>query len=353
MAKNNAKLIDLSTLVQAGIDPKTGLPLKYSKNKDDLYPNMRKLFRVKDETEAVNRYVWENTHLSLTSSEVERFEYYNFSLAFFRLEGVFYLMPYALEGGLDFYARENTIHPVPYADDNSEGTKRQKELLSKVKLAVIKDIDSALLADKDKSAVIIRDYTPQFNIQKGIPRATLQDSIIDFESQLIPFMQTAIINSTGVQGVKANDSDEASNILEASNSVRKAALEGNPWIPILQKMDRSALTNSGSFMAENYLMAIQGIDNLRQSFYGIANKGLYTKSQHTNTEENQMDQQRTYPLLDGLKLRQHACDLINAIWNIGISVKINDEVTSPIIGEGMKGGSQNEPTSQEQSEDLS
>lgn len=349
--KNNAKLVDVNLLISAGVNPKTGLPEKYA-NDSDLYINMRRLFRVKDEQSFVNRIEWENTHLNIESTMIERFLYYRWDLAFFPLDDKFYLMPFALDGGLDFYARENSVHPIPFADDNSENTKRQKALLSTIKLSVVKSVEEAKTADKKTSCVIIRDYTPQFNIQKALPRATLQDAIIGFESSLIPYMRTAIINSTGVQGVQVADSDEATNVLEASNAVNKAALEGKPWVPLLRKLQLSSL-NGISFQASDYLMALQGIDNLRESFLGTADKGLYTKSEHTNDSENEMDEPSSSPLLDSLNQRKHACEIINAIWNLGINVKLKEEENSPKVGEGIKEGTQNVKNKTDKSEDLS
>lgn len=352
MAKNNnAKLVDVNLLISAGINPKTGLPYKFGK-KSELYNNIKKLIRIKDEQSAVNRYGWDGTHLSISSPMLERFLFYRFALAFFPLEGRFYAMPYDLEGGLDFYGRENDVHPIPFAEDNSPAIQRQRELLSTVKLHVIKDVDDPIL-DPDRSCVIIRDYTPQLNIQNGLPRATLQDGIIDFEAALIPYMRTAIMNSVGVQGVQVADSDEANDIIEASNSVDEAALRGNPWIPVLKKLELNSL-NGISFNASNYLMAMQGIDNLRESFYGLSNKGLYTKAEHTNDSENEMDSPTSSPLIDGLKQRQRACDIINKIWGLGISVKINEGIdNSPMVGEGIKEGQENEPSKADKSEDIS
>ena len=54
---NNARLSNPSTLIQAGIDPKTGLPYKGgSEDKCFLKDNIRKLLRVLDEQNAINRY---------------------------------------------------------------------------------------------------------------------------------------------------------------------------------------------------------------------------------------------------------------------------------------------------------
>ena len=61
MVKNNAKITDVNTLIQAGFNPKTGLPSKVdSEDKCLLKENIRKTLRVLDEQNAINRYTWYN-----------------------------------------------------------------------------------------------------------------------------------------------------------------------------------------------------------------------------------------------------------------------------------------------------
>lgn len=55
---NNAGMFDLQTLIQAGIDPKTGLPIKAVNGKDGHYKaGVKALLRIMDSADAVNRYV--------------------------------------------------------------------------------------------------------------------------------------------------------------------------------------------------------------------------------------------------------------------------------------------------------
>lgn len=49
-------LPDIATLFQAGIDPKTGLPLKFGNSKCTLKEDLKKFLRLVDEQDAVNRY---------------------------------------------------------------------------------------------------------------------------------------------------------------------------------------------------------------------------------------------------------------------------------------------------------
>ena len=78
---NNAKLPDLLTLLQAGINPKTGLPLALGDNK--FKKDMKALLRVIDEQDAVNRYTWYNLPCDISSEELERLLYYKGQLCFF------------------------------------------------------------------------------------------------------------------------------------------------------------------------------------------------------------------------------------------------------------------------------
>ena len=77
MAKNNAKLTPIELYYQAGIDPKTNLPIKMAgSNKCALKENIKKFLRLVDEQDAVNRYVWYNLPANITSQELERMLYY-------------------------------------------------------------------------------------------------------------------------------------------------------------------------------------------------------------------------------------------------------------------------------------
>ena len=52
---NNAKLPDYQTLVTAGINPKTGLPIRLS-SPCTIKEDIKKALRIVDEQDAVNRY---------------------------------------------------------------------------------------------------------------------------------------------------------------------------------------------------------------------------------------------------------------------------------------------------------
>lgn len=318
-----AKMTDLNMLLQAGINPKTGLPLKFGTDKAELHSNIKKLIRIRDEQTAINRYNWYNTGLNITSQEIERLLYYRYSLVFFYLEGQFYLMPYALDGSIDFYGRENFVHPVPIAAGNSDATNAQRDLLSKIRLKVQRGIMLDVKYDDIiNSGVIVKDYTPQASVTSGIPRANLQDPIIDFEAKIIPYLRTALMNSTGTQAIQVQDSGEYNDVIEAANAFDDAAVNGTPLIPVAGKLNFNSINKGAVSSPQDYLMTMQGIDNLRESFYGTASGGLFTKKEHTNDSENSLNIPTDFPLTDGLKIRQDFCEIVNSIWPLGIWCEI-------------------------------
>ena len=314
----NPKIPDLKTLIQAGFDPKTGLPNKIG-TKPCLKENVKKALRLVDEQDAVNRYTWYNLPCNITSQELERMLYYKGQLAFFYMEDLdeFYFMPYALDGTIDFYGRFNTIHPVPMTSgtDDKAG-KAQAELLSQIKLKCIYGIklpEDLTVEDLTKSAVLLHDYSKQLS-QTIIPRQIINDGIIDIEAECIPFMRTALIEETGVMGVRVQDADQAAAVQDGANSLVNAAMNGDMYVPIVGQMEFQELTNGGTGKAEDYMLAMQSLDNFRLSLYGIDNGGLFEKKAHELQSEADINGGPVGLVLqDGLSIRQNFCNIVNSI----------------------------------------
>lgn len=93
--KNNAAMYDTSTMIQAGIDPRTKLPIRMESG-FSYKSEIRKQLRIMDEQNAVNRYTWTGLPKGLTSQLIERILYYRGQGMFFRLQDKFYFLPYTL-----------------------------------------------------------------------------------------------------------------------------------------------------------------------------------------------------------------------------------------------------------------
>lgn len=330
---------DLQTLWQAGINPKTGLPVKFGNGKYTLKEDIRKQLRIIDEQDAVNRYVWYNLPANITSQELERMIYLKGQLCFFYDEDLeeFYFMPYALDGTIDFYGRFNTIHPIPMTSGTDDkGNKAQAEYLANKKLKCIYGLDLEGKVDKVKSTVLLHDYTKQLS-QTIIPRVALQEPLLDTMSEMIPMMRTNLLASCGIKGMRVNDADQQQNVDDASRSLEAAAMTGKPWLPIIGNVDFQELTDNATAKAQDYMLSLQSLDNFRLSTYGIDNGGLFEKKAHELQSEADLNGGPVGLVLqDGLSIRQNFCNIANSIWNLGIWCEPAENVSgADMDGDGL------------------
>ena len=198
--KGMPKMVDLDLLIQAGIDPKTGLPRKMAKRKN-LKPDIKRALRIIDEQDAVNRYVWYNLPNNITSQELERMLYYKGQLCFFYMKDLdqFFFMPYALDGTIDFYGRYNRVHPVPMTSGTEDKNgKAQAQLLSEIKLDVLYGIPvpkegdtvETFMKSLENKCVLLYDYSKQL-AQTITPRCEVNDAILDVMAECVPSMRTS------------------------------------------------------------------------------------------------------------------------------------------------------------------
>lgn len=349
------RLINQDTInlyLQAGIDPKTGLPIKVATEcKAELKSNIKRQLRIIDEQDAVNRFQWYNLPLDLSSQELERLLYYKGQLCLFYFEelGKFFVMPYALDGTIDFYGRYNTVHPVPMTtgttDDEKKQVSKQAAILSTKKLKVIYEIPTEPLEGSPGDyCVILRDYTNQLS-QNATARQILQEGLLDVMSDCIPFMRTALANSTGVQGMRVGNEDDYSNVVAANKSVDTAVINGQRFVPVVGTIDFQDLAGGVTGKGEEFLMAMQSLDNFRLSTYGLENGGLFEKKQYQNMAQTKLNGsgQIGAPLQDSLSNRQHACDIANALWGIGMSCEISEQASGMDLNmDGFTGNNQDQ-----------
>ena len=327
-----AAMYDIDTIISAGINPKTGLPTKVDSvlNGVDKY-EIKKQLRILDEQDAVNRFTWYNLPNGLNSRLMERILYYKGQGMFFKLKDKFYFLPYALNGTIDVYGRFTDVTPLPF-NGKASGDGKDKPWITGLSRKCVyesmlpddfikedgsPDIDKLKEAVED-SCVLIKDYTEQVS-QTNISRQILQDPILDVMSDMIPFMRTSLLNATGVQGMRVNSQDEYANVEAASRSVNRAALDGKKFVPIVGNVDFQELTSGTVAKAEEFLLAMQSLDNYRLSLYGLDNGGLFQKKSHMLEAEQKLNAGTTGLVLrDSLQNRQDACNIINSIWGLGM-----------------------------------
>ena len=338
-------LPDPKLFIQAGIDPKTKQATRVV-NDEKLKENMRKVLRIIDEQDAVNRYKWYNLPTNISSEELERLLYYKGQLCFFYFKDLdeFYFMPFALDGSIDFYGRYNSIHPVPMASGTEDDKKlkeqyeSQRALLSMLHLNVVKAVKPLNdLKEEDlyNSAVILWDYSRQLS-QNIIARKEINEPLLDVLAEIPCFLRTSLIAATGIKGMRVADADAKNEVKIASSQILNSALKGELAVPITSAIEIQELFDGPTGKAQEYLLAMQALENLRLSTYGLENGGLFEKKAHKLEEEQDMNS-ATVGLVfeDGLAIRQNFCNIVNSIWGTSIWCMPSESVVGvDINGDG-------------------
>ena len=342
---NGPKLIDPSLYKQAGINMKTGLPTRMIDDVN-LKANMKKILRIIDEQDAVNRYKWYNLPCNISSEELERLLYYKGQLCFFYFKELdeFYFMPYALDGSIDFYGRYNRIHPVPMSSgtESTEEEKKlvdtQRSLLSMLKLDVVKAVkpfDELKEEDLYKSTVLLWDYSRQLG-QLIIPRQQVNDDLLSVIAEIPCFLRTSMIAASGIKGMRVADESAKNEVKIAAGQVLHSALTGELAVPITSTIEIQELFDGPTGKAQEFLLAMQALENFRLSTYGLDNGGLFEKKAHKLESEQEMNDS-TVGLVyaDGLAIRQNFCNIVNSIWGLNIWCEASESVVGvDINGDG-------------------
>lgn len=299
---------------------------RFKNAKIDASPAITTLLRIKDEQDACNRYVTYNIPLALTSEALERHLYYRGQVILFYLSETdeFCVMPYTLAQGLDYQSRWLYVTPVPWTSEPDVSSPshaswiRQRDFLATKKLKVIYDVlDEVDEETFNNSCVILRDYTPQNDINHIIPRQQLNDTLIQLEADMIPYMHTCCMIGSGVKGVTVTDSDEVDEIDQLSNEYDKAAKTGYPYLALKRTMEMQDLGEGSILKPGDFMQAMQSLDEFRKSIYGIESGGVFDKKAYVNEVQSLLGNSNSQ-LNDGLALRQHAYDIANSIWGLGL-----------------------------------
>lgn len=294
------------------------LPKECADRYAPLKANIKKILRINDEQLHVNSFKWYNLPPEISGNLIERILYYRGEGMLFYIPETkrFYFLPYTLNGSIDVYGRFMSVRPLPFmGKDELEKHKTITALLSTISREPVYDIDDIegltpqeFLATK---CILIHDYSKQLS-QNVQPRMDLNEGLIDIESNLIPYLNTMLSNNTGVAGLRVNSGDEQASVETASQTANLAALNGRRWIAIEGALEFQDLSVTSGMRAEDVLLAMQSLDNLRLSTHGLDNGGLFNKSSYQNYGQTaQMGGAASLVLEDRLYNRQRACDILN------------------------------------------
>lgn len=346
-------LLDTQTLKAVGLDEGSLMKrLIFAPYKDAFVRTLR----IMDEQQFLTRYKWYNLPHELNENLMERILYYRGKAMFFYMEeeDKFFFLPFTFSKTIDCYGRWKEAIPLPFTG-SSTSDEQAKGLLSLQVREPIYDfqMDNMTWKDFTGKCVICYDYSQQLS-QTILPRKDLNDAIIDYEADMLPYMHTSLMNSTGVSGVRVNSTDEQAQMRVASQSVQTAALNGMKWLPFLGRVDFQDLGQTSPSNAQEYLLAMQSIDNFRQMSMGLGDGTLFQTRSHMLQTQADMAIGRVDGIYqDGLNRRQEFCNLVNSMFGLGIWCDVSEQATG--YDKSMDGlvADENAPMTNEQQKEVS
>ena len=283
---------------------------------------MRSLM-ILDEQDAITRGRYFGLPSELDTQTIERIIYYRWQAILFYAAplGKFMVLPFSQCGQIDPIGRYEYAVPLTFAGSNEATTSdTDKEKMVYIPGYELKIIHEVLMPEEVESidptevCVVIRDYTPAYS-QVGLPRYKLSRPILGAESECIPFMMTALSASTSVAGMRVQTEADQGQVSEASRSAYYAALNGQRWVAMTSPQEIQSLDTSSPATSEQYLIAMQSLDNFRLQLMGIKNGGLFQKQAHELQSESDMKTGTSGSVLqDAMYQRRRACTIANSIW---------------------------------------
>lgn len=325
-------MYDLDMWYNLGINPKTGLPVKVDGGScgSDTKMAIKAEIRKNDKQVALNRYKWSNLPKGLTPEIIETVLYTRGQGMMFYNENddKFYFLPFTLSAppnstGLDCYGRYLGCAPIPLSGGTVDNEGRpQPWIPGYYKKPVYEPkLDFITPEDYIDSCVLLYDYSHGVNETIITPMCQLQEGIIDVMAECIPYSQTALINATGVSGMRVNAEDEVSEVINANKQVKSAALQGNRFIPIRSTngLDFQEFANGPVAKVEEFLLCMEAYNNFRLGQYGIGEGSVFQKKAHMLQDEQNMNQGNVGLIYnDGLLLRQYFCLIAYSLWGVNM-----------------------------------
>lgn len=325
------KLFDVKTYIEAGINPKTGLPSRLGLKGDYGYKNaiLRNL-EIEDRQIATRRYVWSNCYKGVTGELIEKILYFKGQLMFFYVKELdkFFVLPYTLQGDIGCYGEYIDVSPLVFGDGQDKEDKIWIPGLTRRVIYDFVPFEEWTPEMMDTCCVIIRDYGEGLS-QKVEPRWMLNRKWLEKLAECLPIARTAILGNSSVRFLKVPDESAKEEVKALNQTIEDSAIGGLPFSAIASNLDVQDLNGSTNTI-QDVLLYMQTLDNLRMSTFGLSKGGLFEKKAHMLQDEANMNSLNSDLIFDdGLACRQTACDIINSVFG-GYMMCLPNEVITEI-----------------------
>lgn len=251
--------------------------------------------------QAAGRYRWRYLPNGLKSYLVEQMLYLRGALCGFTNKGVFdgqpkdfYILPFAVQDGVNVYGLPNAIKPMPYQGPTS-GTPTLQAKRSLV-------IDATGNYNPKAEAVLLYDRLPLFNGKAFNSRIAYNACIINELAEIMARLHINIVTSTKKVWVKIMSAKQQR---QAEQELDEALGTDKPYVLVAGGYDFTVPNTEISINTQELWEAFSSYMALLMQSLGVQNAGVFNKKERQLVDEVQQEGAETSLIEDaGLEMRQ-------------------------------------------------
>ena len=250
----------------------------------------------------------------LTSQLINRMLYWRGSLCAFKLGDIVYILPYTIVYGLNAYGMPTKVRPVTFS--GQYGVENDRYFLG------YKTLDVDFTGENgDEGAVLLFDSIPIFNNDKPIPRAFLNQIILNEMGQTSSKINQNVSVSNKKVLIKAKDRKQADVI---RNELSQIFDDESPYDVIFDEYDATALASPANFFADKLFNILKNWNAMRCFMNGIPSKTFgEEKKERVITDELEGDVEQVESISSlRLQYAKEFCSLVNKKFGLNIDVKL-------------------------------
>ena len=280
------------------------------------------LLKAQDMIQCCNRYVWKNLEAvtALSTQQLEAMLYQNGAICCFLEDETLVFSLFTEENGLNVYGELSSIQPITL-DGRTRG--KRKRVMNKLG-------DYTL---SDDVAIIIQDYTG--SVQKGVIIPRMNHNTLTTISDQVKTYKLLLYNIIlSVKKLIAKcENEEQSKVI-----MKQAELLLDPTHPIVGITTGKDIAQQFELMnyvdkvnIDEFIAIIDFYYKIRRGFNGVPSPDVFEKKERLISSETESAQVHVnITLLDGLKQREYACDMINEFFGTSLSVRLSDALRGGI-----------------------
>ena len=253
--------------------------------------------------QAAGRYRWRNLPNGLKSYLVEQMLYWRGALCGFpnkdvfsnQPNGDFYILPFAVQDGVNMYGLPNGIKPMPYQGPISNN---KPSLQAKRSLV----IDATGNYNPKAEAVLLYDRLPRFNGKSFDSRVAYNACIINELAEIMARLHINIVTSTKKVWVKLMSAKQQAT---AERELDEALGTDKPYVLVAGGYDFTVPNTEISINTQELWEAFSSYMALLMQSLGVQNAGVFNKKERQLVDEVQQEGAETSLIEDaGLEMRQ-------------------------------------------------